>query len=223
MKRMMLVPPQNLPSPLASKLSRLDAEMKDVLNKADLDDETKLSAYSQVLSRYLSARAQYARPTPIPIVDVPTSSPAAVEIQLDAIPKQYQKKAQLLIDHIRKSPHLGWNQRNEVVINGESLTNTNILDLVDDLVRPKTKRNPRGIQDFVRELKKANVPQTLINNRRRLDDQEQFFSPSTTPSERGNRSGFLSESDVQTPPSRVFSKRSRQRSQSGSGIKWSRW
>lgn len=207
MKRMLLMPQSNLPSPLFSKLSRLDGEMTTILNQANLDDETKASAYSQVLSKYMSTKNQYARPTSIPIIDVPskTTSSNATDLQLTPIPRPYKKKAQSLVDHIEKSPNISWNQRNEIIIDGETLANSNIIDLIDDLVRPKSKRDPRGIHDFVQALKKDNIPESLINNPGRWDDSESdiLLSPFTTPSS--------------------VSKKKRKSKQSGSGFKWSRW
>lgn len=198
---MLLMPAQNLPSPLISKMTRLDTEMKTVLDKSDLDDESKASAYSQVLGKYLSARGQYAQPTPIPILDLPSaSSVPSAELQLDTIPKQYMKKAQILVEHIRKSPDIGWNQRNELILEGKTIPNSNIIDLVDDLVRPKAKRDPRGIHDFVRALKKDNIPYNFVNNYGRWDDKE---------------TSFVRPPDHQQPR--------KKKTQTGKGLKWSRW
>lgn len=203
MKRMLLMPAQNLTSPLVSKISRLDAEMKTVLDKSDLDDETKASAYSQVLSKYLSARGQYARPIPVPIIDVPSPSATSTELLLDAIPKNYMKKAQVLVDHIRKSPDIGWNERKELVLEGKTVANSNIIDLVDDLVRPKAKRDPRGIEDFVHALKKDNIPETLINNHGRWDGK--------------------TASSISTPSPTAKKKKRKTGTQTGRGLRWSRW
>ena len=154
-----------LPSPLLNKMSRFNEEMKAVLENNDIDDDSKASMYSQVLSKYLSARNQYTRPTPVPIVE--DEQNRLTDPTSEAIPKTYMKKARFLLDHIRKSPDMGWNSRNELLLDGQRLNNTNIIDLIDELVRPRSLRDPRGIDEFVRALKKDNLPETLVNNRKR--------------------------------------------------------
>lgn len=219
---MILMPPQHLTSPLASKISRLDTEIKTILDNPNIDDETKTSAYSQVLSRYLSARQQYSRPTPVPVVDVPPSKDDLGEIQLDAVPKQYAKKAQLLVDHIRRSPGIGWNQRNELVVEGATVPNSNIIDLVGDLVRPKTNFSPRGVGDFVRVLKQTNVPVSLINNRDRWLDHESDLHRRAS----RRQSSPIADDRVPTTPSpaaKRYKSRRMTTLQSGEGIKWSKW
>lgn len=218
------MPPQSLPSPLLSRISRLDAEMKAVLDKPELDDETKVSAYSQVLSKYLSAREQYARPTPIPVIDIPPTTEKSSELQLDAIPKQYTRKAQILLEHIRRSPNIGWNERNELVLEGQAIPNSNIVDLLDDLVRPRAKLNPRGVGDFVRALKKVNVPETLINNRDRWIGEESILLRSPHRHQASPKAVQIEEPNLRTPSPVVKRKKVRGRTQTGEGgIKWSKW
>ena len=204
MKRMYLMAAPNLPSPLMAKISRFDEEMKAVLQNNDLDDNTKATAYSQVLSKYLSARNQYAQPTPVPIVE----TGSATDPSLEAIPKPFMKKAQLLLEQIRKSPNIGWNTRNELLLGGERVQNTNIIDLIDELVRPRSKRNPRGIHEFVQALKENNLPETLINNQDRWGTRERR-SPIHTRSHSLERIHPVRTSKQQLPRSR--------------GLKWSKW
>ena len=68
MKKFLLVPPSTQSSTLMQNHSKLDEEMKGVLDRRDLDDFSKATAYSQVLGRYLGVKVQLDMPTPIPSV-----------------------------------------------------------------------------------------------------------------------------------------------------------
>ena len=199
---MLLVPPgpgPPLPSPLVSKISRLDQELTAILQNENLDDDTKLSEYSQVLERYLSARKQYSRPTPVPVVE--EAIPPGQKLELDSLPKKHQKKAELLLERIRRSPSVGWNSRQELVIDGKTIPDTNIVDLIDDVTRPTSRREPKAIEDFVRALKKDNVPRTLVSNTDRFDLGRDTDSAATSRAKRkrGQEDPFVLPSRVPRP------------------------
>lgn len=175
MKKMLLMPAQQLPSPLQQKLSRLDLEMKAVLDRSDLDDATKASEYNLVLGKYLQTREQLNQPTPIPILE--TTSKSSRKVSTELFPVAYRRKAGSLLQFVEENPNIDWNERNELVVDSQPIPDTNIIDLVDDLSRPNTKRNPRGIDKFVRALQKHNIPESFIANRRRLQTEFELSSP----------------------------------------------
>ena len=170
---MLLTPMPASPSPLIEKMSRLDEEMKRILDRSDLDDKTKAHEYSQVLGQYLATKEQYSRPVPIPIAE-PTPVPT---INTQLFPQNSRRKAEALLDFIKDTPGISWNDRRELVLDGKTLHSTNVVDLIDDLSRPLTKKEPRGIEPFVQALTEANVPTSYVANRRRLDSTTTRLPP----------------------------------------------
>lgn len=227
MKKFLLVPPtQSMPpSPLARKLGELDAEMKSILDRTDIDEYEKAVQYSQVLEKYISVKRQLSRPTPIPLIDqtqqpkpaTPTISNKST-IELGQFPTQYRNRAQNLLNHIENKTDLKWNDRGELLVDGAPFAGSHIVDLIDDTVRHKKTERPLGSETFIDALLNSNVPRTLIGNKPRLNrpfdntpppSPVQIREEIATPSPRGHSS-------------RGRGKGTRQRQQIGNGLmKWS--
>lgn len=176
----MLIPAQTqIPSPLVRKLGELDAEMKLVLDRSDLDDHEKALIYSQTLEKYLDVKEKLSRPVQVPLIDkneskpIPktTDIPAKSQIDMNIFPLQYRARAQNLLNHIEKSTSIGFNDRGEILRNGFPIAGSNIIDLVDDAVRYKKHKTetPIGSDSFVDGLLDSNVPRSLIGNKKLLE------------------------------------------------------
>ena len=57
-----------------------------------------------------------------------------------------------------------WNDRREFVHNGEVVTGSNIVDLVNDVLRKKIHIVPVGWKRFANQLKRLNISMDLIDN-----------------------------------------------------------
>lgn len=174
MKKFMLVPSTNanvLHSPLIKKLSALDAEMKEILEKQDIGEYTKSSLYQEALNKYLKVKEQLLEPHPIPIVERSETIPNAQKIDIDIFPKNYRTRANQLLNHIRESTDLNWNEKGELLVSGRPVTGSHVVDLVGDLVKPKMKHTstPRGMDDMVEALIMSNAPMSLIGNKSRFN------------------------------------------------------
>ena len=208
MKKFLLVPPSTQSSPLMQKLSKLDEEMKGVLDRRDLDDFSKATAYSQVLGRYLGVKEQLDMPTPIPLVEetsmktqhrVSPSIPSSPIINSDRIksddihvtlfPKSLRNRALHLLNHIRKQQDMSWNERGDLVIDDKPIFGTHIVDLVDNVIRGNHKRpDPPGVDTFVQALQKSNVPQSLMGNKDRFIAQDRKAREPDQPTRNPQRS-----------------------------------
>ncbi len=101
---------------------------------------------------------------------------------LESAPDRMKKKAQLLVNRIRNSPHLQWTDTGELVYKGQVVANSNVVDLVNDVLRRRKHFEPQGWQTFARGLKESNVPQDLIGHQERWQWMHQ--SPPTLASQR---------------------------------------
>ena len=76
-----------------------------------------------------------------------------------------------------------WDKTGQVKIEGETIPNSNILDLVSDAMRCKKDFNPTGAKEFLQALSKLNVPKDLVRNQNRwkqLDDTPDVSTPKSS-------------------------------------------
>ena len=191
-KKMALVDPRLLenvrakaPSntPIASVLRDLDDEMRNILERTDMDVREKVALYNQVLGRYndLDDRRRQ-EPLRVAITktsgeekeaaldkadDEATTSPKRVPLEseiIDSVPKLMRKKARRLLDKIRTGSGVEWNDRGQLLINNAVVPGSNIVDLVNDVLRKRRHFEPVGWQPFGRGLKEMNVTMDLVGN-----------------------------------------------------------
>ena len=205
-RKMALVDPRLLdtlrspPPPLATdtlgrKVQALDDEMKTILDRTDLDDWTKVTLYNQVLQRY-NVLADKRIKEPLRVVTVNESevatesgstgtAPAPISgleaTVLATVPKTMQAKASRLMEHLKRD--IAWTARGELIHEGVPVVGSNVVDLVNDLLR-KRQTAPTGWLPFARQLRAINLPMTLVGNvaRRAYIRPE----PTVTPSRRSS-------------------------------------
>ena len=162
---------------LGKKVQALDDEMMTILDRKDLDDRTKVTLYNQVLQRYNVLSDKHVK-EPVRVVTVNESgaragagateeavgSPATSGIEadvVDTVPKTLQAKARRLMKHLKRD--IAWTARDELIHKGVPVAGSNVVDLVNDLLR-KRKTDPTGWQPFARQLRAMNLPMELVGN-----------------------------------------------------------
>ena len=208
-RKMALVDPRLLdtlcsPAPstitLGKKVQALDDEMMTILNKKNLDDGTKVKLYNQVLHRYNVLSDKHVK-EPIRVVAVNESvsgpgvgvgprpgSEGAVRAPssgleatvVDTVPKTMQAKTRRLMEHLKRD--IAWTTRGELIHEGVPVVGSNVVDLVNDLLR-KRKTDPTGWQPFARQLRAINLSMELVGNVARKAYIRQATT-TTTPSRR---------------------------------------
>ena len=149
-------------------LNTMDDKMKAILNRPDLSPEEKVDQYNQVLQQYQTYYQRQPEPIPVKLTSSSTEVISSIEDDVvSGVPKVYQQKAAALMKRIKEHPDLSWNERGELVIRGEPVMGTNMVDLVGDLVRRRKSFEPHGWQRLARALHDTNVPQDLIGHRER--------------------------------------------------------
>lgn len=87
---------------------------------------------------------------------------------LQLIPKTYKLKGELLIDLLLKNKDkIYWNERGTVFINNKEINKSNIVDLLNDVIRPLKNSSPHGWVEFNTILKDLHVPLSYIGNPKR--------------------------------------------------------
>lgn len=84
---------------------------------------------------------------------------------VQGIPKSYRQKTQALMDVILlHKKKIWWKTGGEVVLNNRTIPNSNIVDLVNDVIRPLKREKPIGWEEFALVLNDINVPTFCIGN-----------------------------------------------------------
>lgn len=160
-------------------LSRLDAEMKDILDSHTYKGEReKWSAYLTVLQRYLhfadSERLQHL--TTI----VKKTEPSVAgdrrksenftgmndSIIIESVPLKFRNKAKLLLRCLHDAPtsNFSWDSAGVVSVGGHPIKDSNIVDLVNDAMRARKVPKPTGREAFARFLRTMQAPREFIGN-----------------------------------------------------------
>ena len=184
---------------LTQKMLRLDEKMDNILNnKMKMTDE-KVSQYNQNLQQFLDAHEQSRQfiPTvkiyqqnseplsqdqPMPPViedqEMPNDVPLSDNEILDAIPKNSKTLARSMINRLKANKdQLTWNNKGEIVVGGNPVVGSNIIDLISDQLKSRKNFNPTGWETFTETLDRMNMPKYLMRNEKR-----QNYIASSTPS-----------------------------------------
>ena len=153
-------------------MDTLDKKMHDILERADLPVDERLKLYDQSLYRYKTIHDDYRPRSTVQTIEstepnkTSEEDPFEKEI-MDSVPKSLKGKAELLFKKMKSSPEITWNEKGELTFKGETVKGSNVVDLVNDVLRKRKYFNPEGWERFGEALREANVPQDLIGHEER--------------------------------------------------------
>ena len=173
-------------SPNLPKYYEARQEMNDWLEKDDVPEDTKATMYAQQLQRVKQLKNQVFRPESSPVQMItqtertmtselhsatPSEQFNATDKQIiDSVPKTMQNRAKLLIQKLKDhSDVISWNDHGQLVLEGSIVPNSNIIDLVNDVMRKRKDFNPEHSNTFAKALAKINVPEDYLRNPDRID------------------------------------------------------
>lgn len=192
-KKMFLIEPETIeklkrPITYNNPMTSLDQDMENIL-KSKVNDEEKWKLYQQTLQRYLHFIKQGRQPIPIGIPHTSNNDQEDVsqpknnehyeyesekenkitkyekEEILNIIPKTYRNKADAVINKLKShSDRISWNDQGVVSIDGETLSGSNITDLIGDILRPLKRKQPTGSDKFLHFLYDINLPMECVGN-----------------------------------------------------------
>ena len=161
--------PLQLPPPLAVQLSRLDTEIKKVLDNATMAPDVKFKMYQTALHQFNQAEIEKRKPHEIKITNATekTSGPSSKELiaMLGSISIDKQAPANTLAKFLEGSESIKWDAKGRLLKDGMAVHKSNIHDLFDYLTRNRQANAPPGYNHLARMLIQANVPRTAIGNR----------------------------------------------------------
>lgn len=156
-------------------LSRLDAEMYDIIrSKKFVDEREKCKYYLQTLRRYLffkdNERHAEHGSSEREIDEIEAMlSPLPDDDIIESVPKAQAKKARLLLKHWRSydPSALKWDSTGQVIIDGKLVAGSSIVELLNDSLRKKTlaEEAPTGRFQFAKFIGASETPNNLIENK----------------------------------------------------------
>lgn len=189
---------QLLTPPTVKKLTALDEEMEGILQRSDIDEAQKAKLYQHALSRFIVYHDQAkgerstgsghpeSSDTEADENETPISSKDIEEEILSFVPQGMKRAAASIIQRIKMHPSkVSWDDMGRLVIKHKTVPDTNIMDLIYDAVNARGKKAPRGSQEFYTALKDINVSETVIKNKKRL---QQIKAPVSSSSSRSGTS-----------------------------------
>jgi hypothetical protein len=152
-------------------MDTLDKKMQTILEREDLSADERLKLYDQCFTRYLNVHDDY-RSRPV-VSRMSISPPAVIETEtkdaieeeiLESVPKTMKTKDELLAQKMKADPNIAWSEKGELKFKGETVRGSNVVDLVNDVLRKRKYFNPQGWETFGEALREATVPQDLIGH-----------------------------------------------------------
>ena len=227
-KKMVLIDPSHMilktspvPDTLSNSVLGIDAEIRHILNNTNMHEHDKAKAYQQALQQYLikveqlnncdgrgnmQGKQQNERvlgndtPSRLSREDNDSIKTKLERRIIDSVPKLLSKKAEHLLEHI-KDNGIVWNERGEIISNGELIPNSNISDLVHETIRDRKRKGdqPKGWATFAKALHASNIPLELVGNKNRWNSTVTSPTTPVTPTT-PNTPGFITpDSSPKTP------------------------
>ena len=168
-------------------LKETSQTMKDIL-ESDGAVYDKANAYQQALWGFLKRFDQY-KDRPLGKVQLTSDSKlnttastsgdetsiqddksGVVRDVINSVPISLRNKAGRLLQRLKSNPQVKWNELGELEYNGRLIKQSNLTDLVNDVLRKRRQTpDPLGWDVFADALRQVNVAQDLIGNPKRWD------------------------------------------------------
>jgi hypothetical protein len=90
------------------------------------------------------------------------------EVLQKIIPKKFKDNAALILDFALENPRIDISDSHELIVDKNKIANSNIIDIISDISRPRKSIAPSGSEALVNVLLNSNVPKELFINKNRL-------------------------------------------------------
>lgn len=185
----------------ATAVSRLDNEMRTILQRTDISEDDKIKLYNNVLQRFLRlTRQNDSEKDLLKLIQSPeafkqntvetdpapplSSTDATTQEILEGVSSRYKKNASLLLNKMKQHQDiLGWDNHGTIVYKGTRVPGTNIVDLVKGVSQHRSrtaKYYPKGWNEFMSAMAEMNVPTGLLGSNAIKEQLEQLKETGTS-------------------------------------------
>ena len=177
------IPPAPI-DPRLREIQNIETDMNKQLNSPSdggefLSPRARLDAYNQLLAVNQTHTNQFKKNilgssgNPLKVENVEKSTQPGVDESnpwvremMAGVTRTQQDKVKALLRHINSKPDtITWNDEGRLVIDGQALPDSNIVDIVVGAVKGGKHKVPaEDYKSFSRALRRINTPHTLIKN-----------------------------------------------------------
>lgn len=86
------------------------------------------------------------------------------EVLKMTVPKLLQRKAEALMHFLIQQNVINWNDQGEIVVDGEAIKGSHIIDLIKNVLSRHTVQHPIGYLKFYEVLQSNNTPSAFMIN-----------------------------------------------------------
>ena len=147
--------PRLPPNPNVSATASLQRDLSSVMANEDLSEAEKSQLYGQTLHKFKTAHQKALKETSLFSPSDPSSSKMN-QLVIDSVPSTMKRKAQLLVSLLKNNPNVSWEDDGTVKLYGKSIPGSNIIYLVNDVIRHRKGSEPTGWQAFAEGLRDMN-------------------------------------------------------------------
>lgn len=174
--------PRLPPNPNVSATASLQRDLSSVMADDEMSEAEKAQLFGQTLHKFKSAHKKALEEQSLKLPSLtPSSSSRMNQLILDSVPSTMKRKAQLLLSILKDNPNMTWDDDGTVKLYGKAIQGSNVIDLVNDVLRHRKGSEPTGWQPFAEGLREMNIPQDVIGNRDRWDWMHRGVSSPRTP------------------------------------------
>lgn len=155
------------PDPKVLTTASLHRDLSSVMANDDLSEAEKSQLFGQTMYKFKTAHKKALTKDPVVQDEKPDSK--IDQRFMDSVSSTMQRKAKLLMSILRDNPNLSWDEDGTVKMYGKPVHGSNIIDLVNDVLRQRKGIEPTGWQPFAEGLRDMNVPQDVVRNKRRWE------------------------------------------------------
>lgn len=176
-KKFALVPVDRMQQFEDEHLSELDLQIQNILKKKMEEDE-KAKLYIQTLQKYvIFPNVNSVKPL---IEQEPEQQISEDNIKienkiLESVPLKYKSIAQNILDFLKKNK-ISWSERKEVLIDNKIIPGSDIIQLVNFLLRNRTRR-PAAFEEFNEHLTMNDFPSDFIKNNYLTNSKTMYAKP----------------------------------------------
>lgn len=173
-------------NPEVNVLAKQNLNIEKILSDDSLSPEDKLRHFQLAKKEFQLLYDKYIKKnfpkeiesshisTPAAPPTVPIDEHSSIEdpVHIDAndianlIPERFRDRAKYILERMEAQPNIAsYNSSNQLVVNGNIVPGTNIIDLLKDIFQFKKSFIPAGRSAFLISLKELNVPSSYISNR----------------------------------------------------------
>lgn len=175
--------PRLPPDPEVSATANLQNDLSSVMSNNEISESEKSQLFGETLHKFKTAHKK-ALKEPSVSLSQPVLQPKKIDQHIiDSVPSTMKRKAQLLLSMLQENKNIAWDDDGTVKMYGKPIPGSNIIDLVNDVIRHRKGIEPTGWQAFAQGLRELNIPQDVVGNRDRWEwmHEHQLPPPEQSP------------------------------------------